>query len=114
MFLFRLLLEAAFTFFLSFTLDVFLEPFAGLPLEFVHFLDVIFKFFEVVEMPSQSELLLRIRVTSSAASRCYALIVFLLFCSQISLDLSASRVMNSGLGRDTFRKLKQTSDEFRV
>ena len=96
MFLFRFFLEVAFTFFLSFTLDVFLEPLAGFPLEFVHFFDVIFKFFEVVQVSSQSELLLRIGVTSSAASRCYALIVFLLFCSQISLDLSASRVMNSG------------------
>jgi hypothetical protein len=57
LFLFRLLLHAPFTLFLSITLDVLLESFAGLSLDVIHLLDIVFELLEVVEMVGESKIL---------------------------------------------------------
>lgn len=60
------------------SLDVLLEALAGLAFELVELLDVAAELLELVDMVDESHLLRKRRGTSSAVSRCSALMVFLL------------------------------------
>lgn len=90
--LLRLLQQSALTFLLHFAFDDFLQSLVGLSLLLVHFLDVGAEFLEVVDVLIEAIVLNGEWVTTRAASRCSALMVFLLCFSHISLERAASLV----------------------
>lgn len=94
--LLNLLLVPPLAFFAQFAFDVLLQTQTGLSLELVHLLDVGAEFLEAGRVLAEAEVLYGEVGTTRAASRCSALMVFLLACSHISLALSETRTTNSG------------------
>lgn len=94
--LLNLLLIPPLAFFAQLAFDVLLQTQTGLSLELVHLLDVGAKFFQASCVLTEAEVLHGGVGTTRAASRCSALMVFLLACSHISLARSETRTTNSG------------------
>jgi hypothetical protein len=93
--LLNVLLHPPLAFLPHLALDVLLQPQTGLTLELVHLFDVGAEFLEAGGVLTEAQVLGEGGGTTRAASRCSALIVFLLACSHISLARSEMRTTNS-------------------